>query len=255
MKDDVSRNASDNSSDKQTTAFDRRAFVGCGILLLTGAMVGCQSGGTSRLPGPAWPRGDAPPVAPPVTASRPYVPPPTSPQPLARVAGVMPRSSWTSASPVLSLSNPMNGVNRITVHHDAINSLSLRTQSDMIRRLESIRQSHRRQNWADIGYHYVIDPTGRVWEGRPLSLQGAHVSDCNEHNIGVMVMGNFDQQTPSSSATSTLDEFVRELMRTYRVPISRVYTHQEFKPTACPGRNLQRYMLQTRSRNGRLYQA
>ncbi|MFN9973694.1 MAG: peptidoglycan recognition family protein, partial [Phycisphaerae bacterium] len=141
---------------------------------------------------------------------------------------------------------------RITIHHDALPSQSLRTQSDAIARLNSVRQSHLREGWADIGYHYVIDPQGRVWEGRPLSFQGAHVKDNNEHNIGVMCMGNFDQQRPSSNQIASLDGFVSVLMRRHRIPPNRVYTHQEIMPTRCPGRNLQNYMLATRGRGGKM---
>jgi hypothetical protein len=49
-----------------------------------------------------------------------------------------------------------------------------------------------------------------------------------------------------------LDSMVADLMRRYRVPMGRVVTHQELKPTECPGNNLQSYMRQTRSSRGRL---
>jgi hypothetical protein len=91
-----------------------------------------------------------------------------------------------------------------------------------------------------------------VWEGRPLFLQGAHVQDNNPNNLGILVLGNFDQQQPTGPARDTLDGFLYDQMARYRVPMSRVYTHQELKSTACPGRNLQRYMMETRSRSGRL---
>lgn len=110
------------------------------------------------------------------------------------------------------------------------------------------------KRWADIGYHYVIDPQGRIWEGRPTNLQGAHVKDTNEHNLGIMCMGNFDQQAPSAAQVAALDAFVVDQMRRYRVPITRVYTHQELNRSACPGRNLQAYMLQTR-RTGQIARA
>jgi hypothetical protein len=81
------------------------------------------------------------------------------------------------------------------------------------------------------------------------------VKDTNEHNLGVLVLGNFDLQQPTPQALASLDSFVAAQMRRYRVPLSRVYTHQELRPTACPGRNLQRYMLATRTRSGRMASA
>jgi hypothetical protein len=170
--------------------------------------------------------------------------------------GVVSRASWTSARPIISDTNPMNGISRITVHHDGMNAFTNTSQPAAAQRLESIRRAHVSGNgWADIGYHYVIDPAGRVWEARPVSLQGAHVKDNNEHNLGVMVMGNYDEQSPTNASARALDDFVAAMMRKYRVPVARVYTHQEIKPTACPGRSLQYLMESTRSRGGALARA
>lgn len=126
---------------------------------------------------------------------------------------------------------------------------------DAAGRLESIRRSHVNKGWADIGYHYIIDPAGRVWQGRPISLQGAHVKDENPGNIGIMVMGNFDSQSPTPAALTTLDQFIAFQLRQYSLPVRRVYTHQELKPTACPGRSLQAYMARTRATTGRMARA
>lgn len=233
---------------------NRRELIGGGLLLGAGLLLGGCAGsgrsGVSRLPGPLWPDQ--------VVANKPSpAPQPRTPQPAYTVQpdGVIPRRAWTGAGPIMALANPMNGISRITVHHDAMNSYGMRSEADAAARLNKIRQMHVGRGWADIGYHYIIDPAGRLWEGRPVQLQGAHVSDTNEHNLGIMVMGNFDEQRPTSEALATLDGFLADRMRAYRVPLSRVYTHQELKPTACPGRSLQAYMLDTRARTGRLARA
>jgi hypothetical protein len=169
--------------------------------------------------------------------------------------GIIARREWTSAGVIMSLANPMNGVNRITIHHSGMDSAHLRTKQESARMLEAIRAAHVRGDWADIGYHYIIDPSGRIWEGRPVQFQGAHVKLNNEHNLGIMVMGNFDDERPTPAALTALDGFVADRMRALRVPIGQVYTHQELNPTACPGRNLQGYMVATRSGNGRMARA
>ncbi|MBX3379217.1 MAG: N-acetylmuramoyl-L-alanine amidase [Phycisphaeraceae bacterium] len=238
-----------------------RRDVLAGGLLAGAALVlaSCQSGppatASSELPSPVWPDERNPTLsALPATSGRTSAPPVNSPTSASYglPTNVMPRSAWTNAGVIRSLANPMNGVNKITVHHDAIPSQNIRTQRDSVVRLNSVRQSHLREGWADIGYHYVIDPSGRVWEARPLGYQGAHVKDKNEHNIGVMCMGNFEVQRPTPQQTAALDAFVASLMQRHKIPNSRVYTHQELGQTACPGRNLQVYMLATRSRGGHL---
>lgn len=238
---------------------DRRDVLAGGVLagaalILAGCQTSQSTASASDMPGPVWPDQEHAPLSP---LPRPAGGAPKNASPGVSTvsgvpSGVIPRGTWTRQSVIRSLANPMNGVNRITIHHDAIPSQSLRTQSDSIARMNSVRQSHLKEGWADIGYHYVIDPQGRVWEGRPLTFQGAHVKDHNEHNIGVMCMGNFDQQRPSSNQIASLDGFVAVLMRRHRIPPNRVYTHQEIMPTRCPGRNLQSYMLATRSRGGKM---
>jgi hypothetical protein len=178
-----------------------------------------------------------------------------TPNPSGVPQGVTPRREWTTAGPIMSLINPMNGVNRITIHHSGVDSAFIRSKPDAARMLNSIRKSHLNQQWADIGYHYIIDPTGRIWEGRAIQYQGAHVKMNNEHNLGIMMMGNFDGERPTAEALASLDMFVADRMRQHRVPMTRVYTHQEITATACPGRNLQGYMISTRSGNGRMYRA
>jgi hypothetical protein len=173
--------------------------------------------------------------------------------------GVIPRTRWTTAA----LGNPrnarpMNGVASITIHHDGMSPFFSESENDSIKRLVSIRNAHLQRSskasekWADIGYHFIIDRAGRVYEGRPLKYQGAHVEDCNEHNIGVMCLGNFQDQTPSKAQSDRLDQFVAQLMRDYQIPLSKVRTHREWPSasTQCPGRSLQSYMARTRGRGG-----
>lgn len=234
-------------------AYSRRAVIQGGLIAAAGLVIaGCESATrTGSVPGPLWPdqersagesRVGARPSAPPIDTG-------TIP------AGVLPRKEWTNAGPNYRGNwFPMNGVKRITVHHDALVSVGLTSKMEVARRIESIRSGHRARGaeWVDIGYHYLIDPAGRIWQGRSVSLQGGHVKDQNEHNLGIVVMGNFDQHKPTPESLAALDLFVADQMRRYRVPISRVFTHQELAPTACPGRFMQRYMLATRSSSGRL---
>jgi len=182
--------------------------------------------------------------------------PPTAGSAMSPPSGVIPRTSWTSQRTISALADPMVRVQRITVHHDGMPPVSLRSRNDVRERLEMIRRSHvEHRQWADIGYHYIVDPLGNVWEGRPIRYQGAHVANQNERNLGVLVLGNFEQQTPTRQATAALDAFLVAEMNRYRVPLRWVKTHQEYAPTACPGRSLQRHMESARSSRGALARA
>jgi hypothetical protein len=179
-------------------------------------------------------------------------------------SNVVPRARWTDQGINLArlTSNGDNGrmgqVTRITIHHDALDNSSLRSEGDVIRRLNSVRQGHvsrRPDPFADIGYHFIIDPRGGIWEGRSLYYQGAHVKGQNENNMGVMVMGHFDRNRPTSAALASLESFIVAQMHRYNIPVSRVRTHMELASTECPGRNLQRSMLASRNRGGAIYSA
>lgn len=236
----------------------RRDIIHGGLLLGAAALLsGCKAASSTvaaaGLPGPAWPDQARP--GEPVKVSGSATLHPES-QPSIGTVAIIPRSRWTLAQPFLFREAiPMSGVARITVHHDAITNTDVNSLDDAARRLNSIRKGHVGQGWVDIGYHYIIDPRGRVWEGRTTRLQGAHVQNQNERNLGIMVMGNFDQQRPTPAAMATLDLFVAEQMRRHAVPLPRVYTHREIGPSQCPGRNMQAHMMTARARTGFLAKA
>ncbi|MBX9735553.1 MAG: peptidoglycan recognition protein family protein [Phycisphaerales bacterium] len=242
----------------------RRQIVISGSVAALGAAIlpSCarRTDGAMDMPGPMWPSSTARPMA--AIPSAPAGPaikgtpfPTPSPLPADSVfPNVISRSAWTRAG----LSRPrdvfaLGRVSRITVHHDGMNPFTSTSQNESARRLELIRQSHvNKRGWADIGYHYILDPAGRVWQGRSVQYQGAHVQDQNENNLGIMCMGNYDRQSPTPAMLTSLMRFVGSQMKLYGVPTNRVYTHQEINPTECPGRSIQAAMRAGRSRNGAL---
>ena len=166
--------------------------------------------------------------------------------------GVTARTSWAKGRPVPSLMDTMTPIHRITMHHDGMTVFTSIASSSAKARIEAIRSAHRGRGWGDIGYHYVIDPAGRVWEGRPLSWQGAHVKNQNPGNIGICMLGNYEDQRPNTQQLESLESFVSRLMRTHGVALREVYTHREFAPTACPGRYLQPRLVAMRENSGAL---
>ena len=143
-------------------------------------------------------------------------------------------------------------VRRITIHHVGAGVFTDTARSAVQARLESIRRTHRSLNWGDIGYHFLVDPAGRVWQGRPLAYQGAHVRDQNEGNLGVCVLGNFERQRPSADQLAAIASFVRHMMDACRLQTNAVHTHRELAPTACPGRYLQPRLAAMRAPGGEL---
>lgn len=223
----------------------RRILMGTALLAGLG---GCASGASSRAsrPAPLWPEdlaavpGRRKPPAGPTEA---VVAPDSG-----GIPGLIPRNAWAGGAPVPALMNRMTPVRSITVHHDGMPPVALSSRPQITARIELIRASHRSKGWGDIGYHLVVDPQGNVWQGRPLMWQGAHVKDCNEGNVGVLVLGNFDRAQPTTAQLEALERQLATLMRLYRVPVGAVRSHQEWPgaATACPGRHMQAKMSRVR---------
>ena len=215
------------------SAMSRRGFLAFGGLLA----VGCATQGTrtARLPDPIWHE--------PVKPATPTACPPIIKR--NEFKFVMDRELWCRGECVPAKMNPMLPPRYITVHHDGMSPFLSTDQSSSSARIEMIRNGHRAKDWGDIGYHYVVDRGGRVWEGREMKWQGAHVKNENEGNIGVCCLGNFDEQSPSDAQLQACQQIVSCLMGKYGIPVSRVKTHQEWPSahTACPGRSLQREMV------------
>lgn len=224
-------------SDAGRAALPRRSFLALGAAAF---LAGCaEKQMTSTLPGPVWKPRSLPP--------EPTVPAPLPSSP-SGPPNVLVRARWSGGDPVPSMMDRMTTIQWVTVHHDGMEPFFATDEASSRARLESIRRAHRGKGWGDIGYHYAVDRSGRVWEARSIMYQGAHVKDNNPGNIGVLCMGNFDRQSPTKAQLAALNKHVAWLMKNYKVPQSRLRTHQEWPSaaTACPGVSLQRYMVTAR---------
>ncbi len=158
---------------------------------------------------------------------------------------VIPRASW-GAMPANTahMDKTRGGYKRITVHHSADREPpaldgSVSKSAAEVRMIQKAHMEGKETGYADIGYHFVIDPYGRVFQGRDLTWQGAHAAGANNvQNIGVCLIGNFDEEAPTKAALDTLRKLLDEERAQWKIPRSQVFTHQELKSTECPGRNL-----------------
>jgi hypothetical protein len=166
---------------------------------------------------------------------------------------ILPRTAWNARPARRSRMQPMGRVTRITVHHSA-NVTSETSERASIAAIRSIQRHHQDRNgWGDIGYHFLIDPAGRIWTGRALEWQGAHAGDGvkNRYNVGVCLLGNFtpsSQGSPPRAEARALELLVRALCARYHVPAGNIKTHRELNATACPGPYVQAMTERIRAR-------
>lgn len=218
----------------------RRQMVLAGIGL---TVSGCTQRAVSIVdrPGPPWPViGVRPRVLREVDVGSSQLP---APEPKGKTLVAISRSAWAKSGPILRRLRPMGKVGRITVHHEGWKPFWHNDFNRTATRLEAIRKSHLdRLGAGDIGYHWIIDRAGKVYGGRDPGFQGAHVRGHNENNLGVMVLGNFDKQSPTDAQYRALHATLGTLMQKYSISSQSVYTHQELVPTLCPGVALQQHM-------------
>lgn len=151
------------------------------------------------------------------------------------------RNSWGATPAIPAKMKQMNGVKRLTIHHEgSAKPNSDATPTQVAATLRLIQSQHRkRMSAGDIGYHFIIDRTGVIWQGRDWAYQGAHTSGANSNNLGVMLLGNFEIQQPTQAQLQSLHSLVASLSRKFGLnPATDIYGHSDFCNTACPGKHL-----------------
>ena len=110
------------------------------------------------------------------------------------------RECWCPTCPIDD-SPELTVPTHLIIHHSAGNNES----NNFTSVVESIWDLHVNTNgWDDIGYNWLIDPNGVLYEGRPDGYQGAHFSCINENTVGICVIGDYTSVQPNEEALLTL---------------------------------------------------
>jgi hypothetical protein len=97
------------------------------------------------------------------------------------------------------------------VHHTAGTNSYSRAESAAI--VRGIEVYHVKGNgWNDIGYNFLVDKYGQVFEGRYGGMErnviGAHAEGFNTGSAGVALIGTYDSVDPSAAATASLERLI-----------------------------------------------
>lgn len=160
---------------------------------------------------------------------------------------LVPRTEWNSELPKPWKLRIAEAFDRVTVHHSGATPNYHTARSQILRDMEGVFVSHSHRNYGDIGYHFIIDYAGTVWEGRSLAYEGAHVVCQNERNIGIMVLGNFEDQKPSARQTETVSRLFGLLQQRFKIKTHRIFGHRDLGHSVCPGKQLYTYVRQLRA--------
>ena len=105
----------------------------------------------------------------------------------------------------------MRPINKVLIHCSA-------TPEGRDVKTKEIKKWHLSNGWSDIGYHYVIELDGKVVEGRPVELVGAHCVGQNKFSIGVCYVGgmNKSMSKPKDTRTEEQKESIIKLIKKLR---------------------------------------
>ncbi len=159
---------------------------------------------------------------------------------IAKAMPIRRRHEWASIQPNpsrLRLAAP-NRYNRITLHHTGKQVITSTSRSAVVRCMDGVLAGHMGRNFGDIGYHFLIDFSGQVWEGRSLAYWGAHVSGHNEENIGIVLLGNYERQRPSQPQLRSMVQLSHVLRGHYGIRRGNIFGHIDLGQTLCPGKYL-----------------
>ena len=167
-------------------------------------------------------------------------------------------------------------IRQVHVHHTANSNTYHR--KDVPALIRGMYAYHTRSlGWSDLGYNFLVDRFGRIWNGRAggpgRPVRGAHTLGFNASSTGVAAIGNFDTVEPPIAVLAAiarvaawkLDRYDRHPLgrttvtsegsdkyrtgRKVRLPV--IDGHRDTNDTACPGRHLYAALPAVRRRTKR----
>jgi len=139
------------------------------------------------------------------------------------------------------------------VHH-TVNANNY-TRAEVPSILRSIYAYHTKsRGWSDVGYNFLVDRFGRIWEGRAGGVDrpvvGAHTLGYNDDAFAMSAIGNFELAQPSKALVQAYGALFAWKLSLHGVTAtsSKQYVtsrnfkaingHSDADSTACPGRYL-----------------
>lgn len=158
---------------------------------------------------------------------------------------IVTRSGWCGGAAPCTSVNAAYTVTYITATHTVIHhGASPDTYTDGQAVVRSYWNYHvNTLGWADIGYNYLVDKFGTLYQGRhnpslPSSdVKGAHAGNANGGSIGINFLGNLDVTLATTAQLAKVDQL-----------LGWWYDHRGFDPTTSASMTTQAYGVQVKPR-------
>lgn len=178
-------------------------------------------------------------------------------------ANIVTRKEWGADEKLVRCKTDKTSSSKgVFIHHTAGSNSYTKAQAPSIIRGYLAYHTQNR-GWCDIGYNFLVDKYGTIYEGRAgsidLAVTGAHASGFNSYITGISVMGTYTGSAPSSAAQSSVKRLIAWKANQYgftptgkmtltsgggstsrypsgkKVSLNVVSGHRDTSHTACPG--------------------
>jgi len=182
---------------------------------------------------------------------------------------IIPQSVWGPGLPHDGTPTYDTEIKAAVVHHTGVDSDNQIPCAQSAQRLREIQQDHVGKGYYDLGYNFVVDRCGQIFEGRTggmdLPVHGAHDYGFNTDTVGISYIGNFEKMKPTKAALDSIARVVAWKFGQYgikatdkvtltsngdlgtdgnkvalgsTITLPRVFGHKDTNTTLCPGANL-----------------
>ncbi|ANP55463.1 peptidoglycan recognition protein family protein [Streptomyces griseochromogenes] len=154
-------------------------------------------------------------------------------------------------------------VKAVFVHHTASGNKSTCAQAPSV--IRGIYRYHvKSMHWRDIGYNFLVDKCGHIYEGRAggaaKAVRGAHTLGFNNNSMGIAVIGSYASAKPSGAALKAIARLAAWKLGLYganprgktyltsgggnlypkgkNVRLNVISGHRDGFSTSCPGKRL-----------------
>lgn len=187
---------------------------------------------------------------------------------------IVSRAAWGAKESLRSCTPSVaSTLKAATIHHTAGSNNYTASQAAGV--VRGIYAYHTQSlGWCDIGYNFLVDKFGTVYEGRyggvDRPVRGAHAGGFNNETFGVSAMGNYETAAAPPAMVASITRVIAWKLGLYRlnpngttrltsaggtskystgreVQLPVVFAHRDIGQTSCPGRNIYSQMAAIRN--------
>ncbi len=158
---------------------------------------------------------------------------------------IISRAGWGANESYMAWEPEYDSVSHFVIHH----TVTVNGDSDPAATVRAIYYYHAVSlEWGDVGYNYLIDGQGRIYEGRygGEGVVAGHARPYNSGTIGIAILGNYASTSVPTAAVASLQELVAWKAALHAVhpgqssflldgTFPNIMGHRDCNLTTCPG--------------------